>query len=94
MIIIYKNSYFDKVLIQRQLLYCLFQGTVQALSNTETIAVHQSELSYNNLLLEKLPCSFSVGYRITLQGLKLLWQFWAVKQLLAFWYLMLLYTLN
>ena len=58
MIIIYKNSYFDKVLIQRQLLYCLFQGTVQALSQTETIAVHQSELSYNNLLLEKVTLQF------------------------------------
>ena len=53
MIINYKNSYFDKVLIQRQLPYCLFHGTLQALSKAEMIGEHQSELSYKNFPFTK-----------------------------------------
>ena len=94
MIINYKNSYFDKVLIQRQLTYCLFHGSLQAPSKTETIAEHQSEL-HIRIAFEKSYFAVSMlTAGLYIKVLKLLWQFRAVKQLLALWDAMLLYTLN
>ena len=94
MIINYKNSYFDKVLIQRQLPYCLFHGTLQAPSKTETIAEHQSELHIRITFRKSYLAISMLAVGLHFKVLKLLWQFWAVKQLLALWYVMLLCTLN